>query len=161
MILNTVNQSSWGKALVAGLGASLCIFLLSLGGELSPESVGLMAPFGATMVILFALPQSPLAQPRNIIGGHVLTAAIGVLMVHYFTVSPLSLGAAAGLGVVGMMLTNTLHPPAGANPLLIMLTQAPWSFVWNPVLTGALVIVFVGWLYHRFVSGTQYPKKQG
>ncbi|MCO4786924.1 HPP family protein [Marinomonas atlantica] len=161
MLFNTVNQSSWGKALVAGLGACLCIFLLSVGGEISPEYLGLMAPFGATMVILFALPQSPLAQPRNIIGGHVLTAAIGVLMVHYFAVSPLSLGVAAGLGVAGMMLTNTLHPPAGANPLLIMLTQAPWSFVWNPVLTGCLVIVFVGWLYHRFVSGTQYPKKQG
>lgn len=149
------------KTLIAGLGAGLCIFLLALGGDIAPQYLGVMAPFGATMVILFALPQSPLAQPKNIIGGHVITALLGLLMVHYVEVNALSLAIAAGLGVMAMMLTGTLHPPAGANPLLIMTIGAPWSFIVTPVLTGCLVIVLFGWLYHRFISKTEYPKKQG
>ncbi|SBS32658.1 HPP family protein [Marinomonas aquimarina] len=161
MLLRALNAHPIPKALVAGLGACLCISLLAMGGELSPEYLGIMAPFGATMVILFALPQSPLAQPRNIIGGHLLTACIGLAMAHYGDNTPLMLGAAVGLGVMAMMLTNTLHPPAGANPLLIMLMQAPWSFVINPIFSGCVVIVLVGWLYHRCLSGIEYPKKQG
>ncbi|WP_233402223.1 HPP family protein [Marinomonas ostreistagni] len=161
MLLRSLNAHPIPKALLAGLGACLCISLLALGGELSPEYFGIMAPFGATMVILFVLPQSPLAQPRNIIGGHFLTACIGVLMAHYVDSTPLMLGLAVGLGVMIMMLTNTLHPPAGANPLLIMMTGASWGFLFNPVLIGCLLIVVIGWGYHRFISGTEYPKKQG
>lgn len=161
MLLRALNAHPIPKALIAGLGACLCIYVIALGGDLSPAYLGVMAPFGATMVILFALPQSPLAQPRNIIGGHILTALLGVLMAHYVEITPLTLGIAAGLGVILMMLSNTLHPPAGANPLLIMMTGATWDFVFNPVLTGSLLIVLIGWGYHRFISGTQYPKKQG
>lgn len=161
MLLRSFNTHPIPRALIAGLGAFLCISLLAIGGELSPEYLGIMAPFGATMVILFALPQSPLAQPRNIIGGHLLTACIGAVMAHYADNTPLMLGLAVGLGIMIMMLTNTLHPPAGANPLLIMMTGAPWGFVFNPVLIGSLFIVVIGWGYHRFISGTEYPKKQG
>lgn len=161
MLLRLFNQLPFTKSLIAGLGASLCIYLIAMGGDLSPAYLGVMAPFGATMVILFALPQSPLAQPRNIIGGHFLTALLGVLMAQYFDITPLTLGIATGLGVTLMMLTHTLHPPAGANPLLIMLTGASWQFALNPVLTGSLLIVLFGYCYHRFVSGTEYPKKQG
>lgn len=149
------------KSFIAGLGAGLCIFVLALGGNLAPEYLGVMAPFGATMVILFALPQSPLAQPKNIIGGHIITTLLGLLMVHFVEVNVLSLAIGAGLGVMLMMLTGTLHPPAGANPLLIMTLQAPWQFILNPVLSGCLIIVVFGWFYHRFISNTEYPKKQG
>ncbi|MBM6552077.1 HPP family protein [Marinomonas ostreistagni] len=149
------------QALIAGIGAALCISLIAMGGTMTPDYLGVMAPFGATMVILFALPQSPLAQPKNIIGGHLLTAALGLVMAHYADITPYTLGLAVGLGVAIMMLTGTLHPPAGANPLLIMLTQAPWYFFITPVLTGCLFIVAFGWFYHRFVSKSEYPKKQG
>ncbi len=80
-------------------------------------SLLLMAPFGATMVLLYALPQSPLAQPKNIFFGHLLTCALGLLLLHSLGVSPLTLGLGTGLGVGLMMLTNTTHPPAGAQPL--------------------------------------------
>lgn len=158
MLLRSLSTHPIPKALVSGLGACLCISLLALGGELSPEYLGIMAPFGATMVILFALPKSPLAQPRNIIGGHFLTACIGVLMSHYMDSTPLMLGLAVGLGVMIMMLTNTLHPPAGANPLLIMMTNASWEFIFNPVLIGSLLIVVIGFCFHRIISRTEYPK---
>jgi CBS-domain-containing membrane protein len=120
----------------------------------------LMAPFGATMVILFALPDSPLAQPRNIVGGHLLTTLVGFAVLALMTVNPLSLGLAVGAGIVLMQLSGTTHPPAGANPLLVMTTLPTLDFVLTPVLAGTLLIVAFGVVYHRsvgrFCSGLCY-----
>lgn len=145
-------------ALLAGIGATGCITALSF---LSSQSgaLWLMAPFGATMVILFGLPASPLAQPRNVIAGHVITAAVGLVVAHFLGVHEWTLGLAVGLSVTAMMLTNTVHPPAGANPLLIMLTGENWHFLLTPVAFGAVLIVGFGYLYHRCISGQRYPQK--
>lgn len=145
--------------LIAGLGAMLCITALSsLGGD-DNSTLWLMAPFGATMVILFGLPESPLAQPRNIIVGHLLTTAIGLSVAALAGVSPWSMGLAVGLAVGLMLATNTTHPPAGANPLVVMLAGEHWDFLLMPVATGAVLIVAFGAIYHRLISGQHYPKK--
>ncbi|WP_141238132.1 HPP family protein, partial [Vibrio cholerae] len=104
----------------------------------------LMAPFGATAVLVFGVPNSPLAQPKNVIFGHLITAFIGVIFTQYIGVSAISLAVATGLAVSAMLITKTTHPPAGANPLLIMLSGQGWSFLFTPVLLGAVVIVLVG-----------------
>lgn len=158
-MLQTVfkNISHW---LIAGVGAAACIALLASMQELEPSAAWLMAPFGATMVILFALPQSPLAQPRNIVFGHLLTTLVGLVLLTVAPVEPWSLGLGVGLAVMVMMATKTVHPPAGANPLVVMLSSQPWSFALFPVLAGAVLIVLFGVLYHRFVSQTSYPLKQ-
>ncbi|MDK2778995.1 MAG: HPP family protein [Pseudomonadota bacterium] len=145
-----------GAGLLAGGGAALCISLLAALQNWQ-SVVLLMAPFGATMVILFVLPESPLAQPRNIIGGHLLTVLAGFLVQHWLGVDVFTLGLATGLGVFLMVLTGTTHPPAGANPLLIMLTQPAFSFVLTPVLSGVAVIVLFGVLYHRVLLRRRYP----
>lgn len=145
-------------ALLAGIGATGCITALSFLSSHS-DALWLMAPFGATMVILFGLPASPLAQPRNVIAGHLITAALGLMVAHFFGVHEWTLGLAVGLSIVAMMLTNTIHPPAGANPLLIMLAGEHWHFLITPVASGALLIVGFGYVYHRFVSGQPYPKQ--
>jgi len=131
-------------ALFAGVGASLSIALLSYGDTQVPSLVLLMAPFGATTVLVFGLPDSPLAQPKNVIWGHLITAFIGVFFSQVIGVTPITLAIATGLAVSVMLLTKTTHPPAGANPLLIMLTGQTWSFLLTPVLFGAVVIVLVG-----------------
>lgn len=154
LALNLLYQQK--TALLAGLGAACCIMGLSFLGSLQ-QALWLIAPFGATMVILFGLPASPLAQPRNIVVGHVLTAAMGLTVAHFLGVTPWSLGLAVGLSVMAMMSTNTVHPPAGANPLVIMLTGEQWSFLVTPIATGVSVIVTFGYLYHRFISRHQYP----
>lgn len=137
----------------------LCITALSSLGIAVKSSVWLMAPFGATMVILFGLPESPLAQPRNIIVGHLLTTAIGLSVAALAGVSPWSMGLAVGLAVSLMLVTNTTHPPAGANPLVVMLAGEHWDFLMMPVAAGAVLIVVFGVLYHRLVSGHRYPKR--
>ncbi|MDX9688815.1 HPP family protein [Halopseudomonas formosensis] len=151
--------SRYFVTLLAGLGAMLCITVLSSLGSAVQSSVWLMAPFGATMVILFGLPESPLAQPRNIIVGHLLTTAIGLSIAALAGVSPWSMGVAVGLAVSLMLLTNTTHPPAGANPLVVMLAGEHWDFLIMPVAAGAILIVVFGVLYHRLISKQQYPKR--
>nr|SHO04062.1 HPP family protein [Moritella viscosa] len=100
-------------------------------------------------MLVFGVPKSPLAQPKNVIVGHLLTAFIGVLFVEYVGVAPWSLAIATGLAVTIMLLTNTTHPPAGANPMVIMLSGQSWAFLFNPVLIGACVIVGLGLVLNK------------
>jgi CBS-domain-containing membrane protein len=131
-------------AIFAGIGATFAIGVLALTeAEISHVAL-LMAPFGATAVLVFGVPDSPLAQPKNVVLGHLITAFIGVFFTELIGVTPLTLALATGLAVSAMLLTKTTHPPAGANPMLIMLTGQTWLFLLTPVLTGALVIVLVG-----------------
>ncbi|QTH73205.1 HPP family protein [Pseudoalteromonas xiamenensis] len=131
-------------SLFAGFGAFVAIAFLSIFDASFQDVVLLMAPFGATTVLVFGVPQSPLAQPKNVIIGHLITAFIGVLFVQFFTVTPVSMALATGLAVSAMLITKTTHPPAGANPLLIMLSGQSWMFLLTPVLTGAIAIVLIG-----------------
>lgn len=130
--------------LLAGIGASLAIGLLSYMDQNLSDVVLLMAPFGATVVIVFGLPDSPLAQAKNVIFGHLITAFIGIFFVQFIGVSQFYLAIATGLGVSAMLLTKTTHPPAGANSILIMLSAQSWSFLVTLVLIGAVVIVLLG-----------------
>lgn len=154
-----LTTSRFSVPLIAGSGAMLCITALSSLGAIVESSIWLMAPFGATMVILFGLPESPLAQPRNIIMGHLLTTAIGLSVAALIGVSPWSMGLAVGLAVGLMLLTATTHPPAGANPLVVMLAGEQWDFLLMPVAAGAVLIVMFGVIYHRLISGHDYPKR--
>lgn len=117
----------------------------------------LMAPFGATAVIVFALPDSPLAQPRNVVGGHVLSALIGLLALKLVGPHWWSMAAAVASSIALMQLTRTLHPPAGANPLVVLLAGADWGFLFSPVLIGALVIVVVALATNNLMAGRRYP----
>lgn len=158
-MIQSLLQQVRGPALIAGLGAMLCITTLASLEQLNSASLWLMAPFGATMVILFGLPDSPLAQPKNIIAGHILTTLIGLSVLQLFGVQPWSLGLAVGLSVALMLATGTTHPPAGANPLLVMLTGQSWSFLLTPVAVGALLIVLFGLIYHRGLCRRRYPTR--
>lgn len=131
-------------ALFAGVGSSMAIFILAFADNIEHHYIWLMAPFGATAVLVFGVPDSPLAKPKNVILGHLITAIIGLIFVSYFSVTPTTLALATGLGVSVMLLSKTTHPPAGANPILIMLTGQSWSFLLTPVLSGAIIIVLSG-----------------
>lgn len=135
--------------IIAGTFATLTIGVLAYLGSIINPGLWLMAPFGATVVLVFGVPKSPLAQPKNVIVGHLLTAFIGVLFVEYVGVAPWSLAIATGLAVTIMLLTNTTHPPAGANPMVIMLSGQSWAFLFNPVLIGACVIMGLGLVLNK------------
>lgn len=154
-----LTNSRYLPPLLAGLGAMICITALGVLSTINQSMVWLMAPFGATMVILFGLPESPLAQPRNIVMGHLLTTIIGLAVASLLGVNAWSMGLAVGLAVALMFLTDTTHPPAGANPLVVMLAGEHWNFLVSPVAVGAVLIVGFGVAYHRLISGRSYPRR--
>lgn len=137
----------WVQAVLAGSGAALVMALLAMLQQW--QQLWLVAPFGATAVILFALPGSPLGKAKNVIAGHVLAALIGLIFVHTFGLSIWSLSIAVGLSIGLMVWLKITHPPAGATTLLIMLTAPDWWFLINPVLTASVLMVVVAHYYHQ------------
>ena len=150
------------KHLAAPIGAALTVaLLLNLGDLLSV--VMLMAPFGASCVIVFALPDSPLAKTRNIIGGHLISAVIGLLMFHLVGSSTWAIALSVGLSILVMQLTGTMHPPAGANPVVIILGGASWSFLITPVMAGAVLIALMAYGYramNRAAAASMEQRRQ-
>lgn len=148
---------SWRFTLSSFLGAFIAIGAV---GWLSQTSgfLWLMAPFGASCVLAFGLPDSPLAQPRSIVGGHLLSAFVGLLVLHALGVSWWSTALAVGLALVVMQQTRTVHAPAGANPLIVMLMGASFDFLLTPVLAGSLLIVGVAYGVNNLRQQGSYPK---
>ncbi|WP_281889697.1 HPP family protein [Paenibacillus sp. YYML68] len=144
-----------------GLGAFAAIYAAcELGALLGALLV--MAPLGASCVLAFALPDSPLAQPRSIVGGHLLSTVIGLVLLHTAGSHTWSAALGVGLAIVLMQRTRTLHPPAGADPLVVLLggsSSASWSFLVTPALLGSALIVAVAWAYHRLGSKRPYPQR--
>lgn len=143
-------------ALISGIGGALAIWLLASLTR-SFEHLLLIAPFGASCVLLFAIPASPLARPRNVVGGHFLTALMGLLALTFIGDGVLAMGIGVGLGIAAMQFTQTLHPPAGGNPLVVIMTGAGWSFLALPIIAGTLILLLVAFIYHRFISKRAWP----
>ncbi len=143
-------------ALISGLGGALAIGVLALLS--STQSIMLLiAPFGASCVLLFALPQNPVAQPKNVIGGHFLSALTGLIVLFLLGNGLLALSISVGLAIAIMQLTDTIHPPAGGTPLVVIMAGAGWSFLFLPILLGTIALVLIAMLYHKLISKRAYP----
>lgn len=153
--LTRLRALPWSSSLLAGLGAFMAIGALVEATSLTSLPL-IIAPFGASCALVFGAPASPLAHPRNVIGGHLISAALGLLAATLIGYPPLAMAVGVGFAIAGMLLTGTLHPPAGANPIVVVLSHATWSFVALPVLAGATAIVVLGALYHRLMTGHPY-----
>lgn len=117
--------------------------MLALVGQGIQQTL-LIAPFGASCVLLFAAPESPFAQPRNLVGGHLLTASVGMAMLWIAGNGILSTGLAVGLVIALMEQTGTVHPPAGANPIVIMLAgKTSLAFLLAPILLGVAILLLL------------------
>lgn len=138
------------------LGGAITIFILGLLTRFTYTPL-LIASFGASCVLAFGLWNSPLSQPRNIIGGHFISTLIGLIIYHVFGNEPWSLAMGVGLAIGLMMLTKTTHPPAGADPIIIILGSYTWEYLFTPVLTGSIVIVLLALLINNLSSNRKYP----
>ncbi len=115
-----------------------------------------LGSFGSSSVLLFAFPDSHFSQPRSLIGGHVISSAVGLAALTLFGHHWWALGLAVALATALMMVTRTVHPPAGSNPIIVFLAMPGWDFLLFPTASGALALVAIGFIYHR-ASGTMYP----
>jgi CBS-domain-containing membrane protein len=118
----------------------------------------MLGSFGASAVLIYAAIEGPLSQPRNLVGGHILSAVISVVVVKALGNTEFSAALAVSTAVVAMLATRTLHPPGGATALIGVTTNAGWTFVLYPVLCGALVLLAVAVVVNNLCSGRHYPK---
>jgi CBS domain-containing membrane protein len=143
----------------AAFGSAVGILAAALIAQwLAPGLPGLqlIAPLGATAVLVFAVPSSPLAQPWPAIMGNTVSALIGVASVRLFGDVGLAAPLGVGLAIATMFLLRCLHPPGGASALLAVLTQADPAFAFNPVMLDTLIVVLAGVAYNR-LTGRRYP----
>ena len=135
--------------LISSFGAFLCMFLIAYFNTIDKSNIWLIPPFGASLVLVMAVHDSPLASPRNVFFGHVLSASSGVLMFYFFENTSLSIALGLALAIMAMQLTNTVHPPAGANPIIAILGAKTFEFVIMPVAIGASFIVIFALIYNK------------
>ncbi len=138
--------------ILSALGAFICISLLAYLNSFEETNLWLIPPFGASMVLVMAVHESPLAHPKNILFGHILSAFSGVLILAIFGSSSISLGLGVGLAIFLMMITKTVHPPAGANPIIAILGAKGAMFILMPVAVGAAFIVLYAIIYNKLLK---------
>lgn len=153
--------------IIACAGALIGIALTGLICARLPLSAGalpiLLATMGASAVLLFAIPASPMSQPWSIIGGNVVSAIAGITMARFVPQPALAAGLAVSGAILGMSLLRCLHPPGGSVALTAVIggpaiLGAGYGFALVPVGINSLILVLAGWLFHR-VSGHSYPHR--
>lgn len=148
------------------IGSFLGIALIGLVNRESftpADNIFLIGSFGASSVLIYGIVNSPLAQPRNLIGGHVISALVGVT-VHYIIPNEIWLSSAfaVSLSIVAMQVTKTLHPPGGATALIAnigseKIVSMGYFYVLSPVLTGVIILLLVAVLVNNRAAHRNYP----
>lgn len=116
------------------------------------------APFGAAAVLVFAVPNSPLAQPRNLIFGNLVGGIVSVVMVYLFGSEPWVMALSVATAIKVMQLTKTLHPPGGAVALVGVMSRASWSFVLTPVMAGSIILLLCTLIFNNLMPERSYPR---
>ena len=154
-----MNKENIIKSLLAGLFSIITIGALTYLTYKTTFGLFLVASFGSTMVLLYGYPESPFAQPKNIFFGHLVTALIGILVLNFlslplFIIIPI----AVGLGVGFMILLNVTHPPAGGNPIIVIIGSVSYDYLLNPIILGSIIVVAFGVIINRLILKKKYPK---
>lgn len=131
---------------LAGLGVFIGLGVVAQLAALSGQP-WLLGSFGASCVLLFGFPKGPFSAPRNVIVGHLLCSLVGLLCLWLFGPSWWALAAAGALATMLMLVTQTVHPPAGSNPVIVFLSDPGWYFLLLPTLLGAVLLVMLAKTY--------------
>ena len=153
-----MNKKNIIKSIFAAFFSTLTIGVLTFLTYKTDYGIFLIASFGSSMVLLYGYPESPFAQPKNIFFGHLLTSIVGILFV-YFVHLPIfvSIPLAVGFGVGLMILLNVTHPPAGGNPIIVIIGSVSIDYLINPIIIGSLIILFFGVVLNRLILKKKYP----
>ena len=147
------------QSVLAGIFSIITIGILTILTYKTSYGVFLIASFGSTMVLLYGYPESPFAQPKNIILGHFLTALIGVIFLNFVPLPIfLNIPVAVGFGVMFMILLKVTHPPAGGNPIIVIIGSVSFDYLLTPVLIGSIIVVMFGVIINKFLFKKEYPK---
>ncbi len=147
------------QSTLAGIFSIITIGVLTVLTYKTSYGIFLIASFGSTMVLLYGYPESPFAQPKNIILGHFLTALIGIIFLNFVPLPIfLNIPLAVGFGVMFMILLKVTHPPAGGNPIIVIIGSVSYDYLISPIILGALIVILFGVVLNRFVLRKKYPE---
>ncbi len=151
-------RAPWKAIGLAALGGFLAIAVVA-ALRVGIDQPLVLGSFGASCVLVFGFPDVPFSQPRNVVGGHFLSTLVGltcveILGTHWWTAAIAVAGA-----IAAMMVTRTVHPPAGSNPVIVYLGAGVihWKFLFLPTLVGAVLLVAVALIYNNLVRPGRYP----
>tara|TARA_Y100001970_G_scaffold23232_1_gene27251 strand:+ start:35487 stop:35951 length:465 start_codon:yes stop_codon:yes gene_type:complete len=147
------------QSVSAGIFSIITIGILTILTYKTEFGVFLLASFGSSMVLLYGYPESPFAQPKNVFFGHLLTAVVGMIFLYLvplplYIIIPLAVGFGVGL----MILFNVTHPPAGGNPIIVIMGSVSLEYLLSPVISGSLIILGFGIIINRYILKKPYPK---
>tara|TARA_B100000029_G_scaffold498468_1_gene567347 strand:- start:1 stop:465 length:465 start_codon:yes stop_codon:yes gene_type:complete len=153
-----MNKEIIKKSFFAGLFSFITIFALTLLTYKTEYGLFLIASFGSSMVLLYGYPESPFAQPKNIFFGHVLTSIVGIFFLYFipmpiYIIIPLAVGFGAGI----MIICGVTHPPAGGNPIIVIMGSVSFEYLINPIILGTLIILIFGVVLNRLILKKKYP----
>jgi CBS-domain-containing membrane protein len=149
------------QSLFAGLFSIITIGILTLLTYKTEYGIFLIASFGSSMVLLYGYPESPFAQPKNVFFGHVLTTIVGMIVLYFIPLSLyLTIPLAVGFGVGLMILFNVTHPPAGGNPIIVIMGSVSVDYLLTPVISGSIIILLFAIILNRFILKKNYPSKK-
>jgi len=146
------------RSFLAGIFSAITIGALTILTYKTEYGIFLITSFGSSMVLLYGYPESPFSQPKNIFFGHLLTSIIGILFLYIvplpiYILVPLSVGFSVSL----MILLKIVHPPAGANPIIVIMGSVSLDYLINPIITGTLIILIFGIILNRLILKKKYP----
>ena len=147
------------QSTLAGIFSFVTILILAFLTYKTPYGLFLIASFGSTMVLLYGFPESPFAQPKNVILGHFLTSLIGIIFLNFVPLPIfINIPLAVGFGVMFMILLEVTHPPAGGNPIIVIIGSVSYDYLLSPVILGSIIVVMFGVVINKFLLKKKYPK---
>ena len=146
------------KSFFSSIFSTITIGILTFLSYKTELGIFLIASFGSTMVLLYGYPESPFAQPKNIFFGHLITSIVGIaclilIPLPLYILLPVSVG----LGVSLMIFFNVTHPPAGGNPIIVIMGSVSLDYIINPIISGTIIILIFGVILNRFILKKKYP----
>jgi CBS-domain-containing membrane protein len=152
------NERPWLAILAGAGGGAAAIAAMEALAERTALPLAFI-PFATSIVMVMGSPEAKPAQPRALVGGHLLSAAVGLVMVKLVGPQPWAAAVAVGLAMIVMHATDSFHPPAGINPLLIVVNDRSWSFLVIPVAAGVAILVAFAFLWHNATRRGSWPEK--
>ena len=148
------------KALIAGFFSAFTIGVLTVLTYKSTLGYFLAGSFGSSMVLLYGFPESPFAQPKNVFFGHLVTTLVGIIFVNYVPLPIyINIALAVGAGIFFMILLNVVHPPAGGNPIIVIIGSVSYEYLISPIIFGCILILLLAVLINKLILKKNYPLK--
>tara|TARA_B100001250_G_scaffold131229_1_gene112028 strand:+ start:3319 stop:3783 length:465 start_codon:yes stop_codon:yes gene_type:complete len=146
------------KGSIAGLFSIITISALTFLTYKTQYGIFLIASFGSSMVLLFGYPENKFAQPKNIFFGHLLTAVVGIIFLNFVPLPIyINIPLAVGFGVGLMIVLDITHPPAGGNPIIVIIGSVSLDYLINPIISGSVIILIFGVILNRLILKKKYP----